>query len=95
VPHLVGLGRCTARSHRFVLGAVAGTERAVRTLALVLPLAVFVLGLDIALSHCTLPLRFGSLPPAAQARIAKNPAALGTAGPSWQPLHLMGARQRS
>ena len=48
---LVGVGRFPACSFCFVLGAVAGAERAVSARALVLALAVLVVRLDIALSH--------------------------------------------
>ena len=45
---LVRLGRLPARNCCFVLGAVAGTERAIGALALVLPLPVLVERADIA-----------------------------------------------
>ena len=63
---LVRLGRFPACSFCFVLGAVAGAERSVSALALVLPLAIFVVRLDVTLSHCTLPLPFRILMPAAK-----------------------------
>ena len=48
VLHLVALGSFPARNYCFVLGAVAGPERAVGTFALVLPLAVFVVRLSMS-----------------------------------------------